>query len=71
MGNIQDGMKSICDNIIIAYGERRNALESLKKDTEHLRDNTRKFIREISSDLKEANNTWRTMEDTLRKRKNK
>jgi len=71
MGSIQEGMKSICDNIIIAYGERRNALEGLKKDTEHLRDNVRKFIREIASDLEEASKTWKTMENTLRKRKSK
>jgi len=70
MGNIQEGMKSICNNIIIAYGERRNTLESLKKDTKSLRNNTRKFIREINSDLKEARNAWKTMEDTLKKRKN-
>jgi hypothetical protein len=69
MGRIQEGMKSICDNIIIAYGERRNTLEGLKKDTESLRDNARKFIREIGSDLKEARKTWRTMENTLRSKK--
>ena len=71
MGHIQEGMKSICDNIIISYRERRNTLEGLKADTEFLRNNTRKFIREIGSDLKEANKAWKTMEDTLRKRKNK
>ena len=70
MGHIHEGMKSICDNIIMAYGERRNALEGLKENTESLRRNARKFIREIGADLKEARKTWKTMEDTLRKRKN-
>ena len=64
-------MKAICNNIIIAYIERRNVLEGLKKDTKFLRNNARKFIREIGSDLKEASKTWKTMENTLRKRKNK
>ena len=64
-------MKSICNNIITAYVERRNALEGVTRNTESLRNNARKFIKEINSDLKEARKTWKSMEATLRKRKNK
>ena len=44
MGNISGGMKSLCENITTARGDRKRSMEDLRQQAEAVRDNARKFV---------------------------
>ena len=54
MGNISGSMKSLCENITTARGDRVRSMEDLKKQAEAVRDNARKFVdhcRKVHTDM--------------------
>ena len=44
MGNISGDMKSLCENITTARGDRMRSMEDLKEQAKAVRDNARKFV---------------------------
>ena len=44
MGNISGGMKSLCENISTARGDRKRSIKDLTEQAEAVRDNARKFV---------------------------
>lgn len=65
MGNIADDMKTLCEGIRLSYEDRRQAISDLRKETENIRGDARRFVKGIRSDLKEAHKAWMTMADIL------
>ncbi|MDP2940536.1 MAG: hypothetical protein Q8O13_10790 [Candidatus Omnitrophota bacterium] len=53
MGNISNGMESICQGIMNSSAERKKDLEDLKNQTETIRDNAKKFIGDCKKSHKE------------------
>lgn len=49
MDNISDGMKSLCEDIITGYEDRKAFIIKIKGQAEAIRDNTRKFLADIVS----------------------
>ena len=44
MGNISGGMKSLCENITTARGDRKRSMDDLRQQAETVRGNARKFV---------------------------
>ena len=44
MGNISGGMKSLCENISTARGDRKRSIKDLTEQAETVRNNARKFV---------------------------
>ncbi|MFH1519622.1 MAG: hypothetical protein ABIE75_03520 [Candidatus Omnitrophota bacterium] len=44
MNNISGGMKSLCEDISAAHGDRKRSIKDLKEQAESIRDNARKFV---------------------------
>jgi len=44
MDNISGDMKSLCEDIAAAHGDRKRSIENLKGQAEDIRDNARKFV---------------------------
>ena len=44
MGNISGDMKSLCENITAARGDRKRSIKDLTEQAEAVRDNARKFV---------------------------
>ena len=44
MGKIADDMKSLCEDISTARGDRKRGMEDLRQRAETIRDNARKFV---------------------------
>jgi uncharacterized coiled-coil DUF342 family protein len=44
MDNISGGMKSLCEDIATAHGDRKRSIKDLKEQAEAIRDNARKFV---------------------------
>ncbi len=61
MGNISDDMKSLCEDITTARGDRKRSVKDLEEQAETVRDNARKFVdhcrkvhKEMAQDLKKG-----------------
>ncbi len=61
MDNISGGMKSLCEDITTARGDRKRSIKDLEEQAEAIRDNARKFVdhcrkvhKEMSDGLKEG-----------------
>lgn len=54
MGQIANGMVSLCGNIMTAYGERKKILDILKRDTKDLKTTSKKFINDCRKLRKET-----------------
>jgi len=44
MDNISGDMKSLCEDIAMAHGDRKGSIKDLKEQAEAVRDNARKFV---------------------------
>jgi len=44
MDNISGDMKSLCEDIAVAHGDRKRSIKDLKEQAEAIRDNARKFV---------------------------
>ena len=44
MDNISGGMKSLCEDLVAAHGDRKRSIKDLKEQAEAIRDNARKFV---------------------------
>ena len=44
MDNVSGGMKSLCEDITTAHGDRKGSIKDLKEQAEAIRDNARKFV---------------------------
>ena len=44
MDNISGDMKSLCEDIAAAHGDRKRSIKDLKEQAEAIRDNARKFV---------------------------
>ena len=53
MGNISNGMESICQGIVNSSAERKKSLKDVKEETENIRDGAQKFIGDCKKSHKE------------------
>ena len=44
MDNISGDMKSLCEDIAVAHGDRKRSIKDLKEQAEAISDNARKFV---------------------------
>ena len=44
MDNVSGDMKSLCEDITTAHGDRKRSIKDLKEQAEAVRDNARKFV---------------------------
>jgi len=44
MDTISGGMKSLCEDIAVAHGDRKRSIKDLKEQAEVVRDNAREFV---------------------------
>lgn len=44
MDNVSGGMKSLCEDIAAAHGDRKRSIKDLKEQVGDIRDNARKFV---------------------------
>lgn len=44
MDNVSGGMKSLCEDITAAHGDRKRSIKDLKEQAEAIRDNAREFV---------------------------
>ena len=57
MDNISGGMKSLCEDITAAHGDRKRSIKDLKEQAETIRDNARKFVshcRKVHKEMAES-----------------
>ena len=44
MDNVSSDMKSLCEDIAVAHGDRKRSIKDLREQAEAIRDNARKFV---------------------------
>ncbi len=66
MGNVSDGMKSLCEDIAAAHEDRKRDIKRLIRNVSSLRKDFRKKEEEIRSDLAEASKIWKRMKQALK-----
>src|SRR3972149_9352373 len=57
MDNIAGGMKSLCEDIAAAHGDRKRSIKDLKEQAETIIDNARKFVghcRKVHQEMSEG-----------------
>ena len=61
MENMSGGMKSLCEDISLAHGDRKRSIKDLEKQAKIIRDNARKFVNnskklhgEMAKDLRKS-----------------